>query len=364
MLTRQSSSEISVAKHHHLIMDADSKKHSSIAHLSFAEKKAMLEKALQDEKDGKKLKRTSRRLPQKQQAQKPVSPAIQKTKVEKRKQLSRLYRQNGLNREGYPTKRSEFILYRKPEDDNMSLHRSIWFNIVPYCCVRSVDEKLLQRLEVIQNCFLDKHHNKKNLTGHKYGANKGYNLGLSIVTGGGYAGGGEGIGSIHWTPSVKRDPKLRSDLVEVLSEILEKAFGALSWYKRLKLICDKIRSTRTPNKDCPRVIPNIPVTGLWFSMCPNGENAHCDDNTVGATFLITTSVTKGADLQMLPEAGTLMDQKVSRGTIMAGKWSQFPHTNKAVKKPISLGERNVWTLYLDYRVFYYGYQVVQPKGFR
>ena len=190
------------------------------------------------------------------------------------------------------------------------------------------------------------------------------NLGLSVVDEGYYAGDNKGVGSIHWTPCVKKKPKLRSDLIAVLSEILDSAYGSQPWYKRLKAICERIRYMHIPNEDCPRVVPDLPVSGLWLSQCPNQENAHCDDNTVGATFLFTTSVTTGADLQMLTESGRIMKQKVTRGSIMAGRWSQFTHTNEAVKRPISLGGRNVWTLYLDYRVFYYPYWVIQPKGFR
>ena len=196
-----------------------------------------------------------------------------------------------------------------------------------------------------------------NPVGHRYGANEGYNLGLSVAPGFPHGDKAKGIsGSVQWAELTKSRPDLRRSLITCLTHILHDAYGDQAWFQRLLHLTTKLNSDTGET----RTIPSLPISGLWLTQNPKPEGVHCDRNVVGATFLLTTSSAKGAVLVLHSPTGKLIKHKLMPGQILAGSWANHAHCNSKV----DCSEfRTSWTLYLDLRVFCSRYVYAKPKGF-
>jgi hypothetical protein len=281
------------------------------------------------------------------------------TRTEKEKDQKRLRRlfflANGLTMRGFVLKSSKLLLDGLAPENFRS--HNIWHNI-PYAVLRSVDESLLDRLRLIETKIASVLKNG-DIADHKYGANVGYNLGYSIVSGGTHAGKSKNVsGSIHWCKTMKARPELRAELGSVFAEILENAFGSDPWYRRLKQIAENVR-----REENGRFLDGMPLSAWWWTRFPKKENVHCDRNVVGATFLLTTATVHGATFVGMNPNGKTMRHRLKAGTIMGGTWAQHAHCNSPSSE-IVLAQRTTWTLYLDKRVFSKKYIVTEPNGFR
>jgi hypothetical protein len=196
----------------------------------------------------------------------------------------------------------------------------------------------------------------KSLQVHKYGANFGVNLGLSVAPGGSHGKGRSG--SIQFAKIVKSRPDLRRRIYLALSAALNKTFGSKLWYRRMMKLATRL------NEDSgeQRTIPGLPATGIWYARHCRKEAVHCDENVVGATFLFTTQSFEGGLLGLLSPSGKLVTHCLKAGEILAGKWAENPHCNLGVTDA-TVNERTSWTIYFDRRVFSNKYAYIEPVGF-
>jgi hypothetical protein len=192
---------------------------------------------------------------------------------------------------------------------------------------------------------------------HGFGANEGYNVGISVVDGGSHGNTSNNIsGSIHSACLIKERPELWNRIVQCFKEILGEIYGSQGWYKRLLLITTQLNQQTNEH----RTIPGLPLSGLWLTEKQNEESDHCDKNVVGATFLLTTSDVKGPTLCMSSPTGFLAKYDLKPGAILAGSWANHSHCNlKADENPGN--SRTSWTLNLDERVFCKRYEYVRPE---
>ena len=194
------------------------------------------------------------------------------------------------------------------------------------------------------------------MTQHKYGANGGTNLGISVVNGGTYANKNKNIsGTIQCSAALKKHPQLRKKHNLTLKKILCAAFGKCAWFRRLCLLTERLNYDSNEQ----RTIKDIPVSGSWLSTCPKIEKKHCDRNVVGSTFLLTTNDSVGGNLNLCTPNGKFMKLHLKPNMIIAGKWAQHAHCNDKVN---SKG-RTAWTIYLDRRVFSSKFICNEPKHF-
>jgi hypothetical protein len=198
---------------------------------------------------------------------------------------------------------------------------------------------------------------KKTYTSHKYGANEGINCGMSFSGGGTLSNKDNGIsGTVQWRAFIKGRPDLRKRLCNLFKIILQEAFGACLWYKRLSHLTAKINS-ESGNE---RTLSGLPLTGLWFNIVPKQEAVHCDRNVVGATFVLSTYEGDGASLVLsttsLKNVGKI---QINPPMILAGRWANYAHCNTNIATEST---RKSWTLYLDKRAFSTRYIYNVPNG--
>ena len=273
---------------------------------------------------------------------------------ENKKKRQDFFRRNGLTLRGFVLKHSTLLMNDVPPQD-FHCH-AMWHNI-PYSVLRPVENDLLVRLRCVEVRFLQILKDG-DITDHKYGANEGYNLGLSVAPGYPHGNLEKGIsGSIQWSKALKDKPALRAELGLIFRDILERAFGSDPWYCRLKAIAEKVR-----REEAGRVLDDMPLSAWWWTRFPKTENIHCDRNVVGATFLLTTATVKGSTFVGLNPKGKTMRHHLKAGTIMGGKWAQYAHCNSPSGEGMA-AQRTTWTLYLDKNAFSKHYIVAESKGF-
>jgi hypothetical protein len=152
---------------------------------------------------------------------------------------------------------------------------------------------------------------KENYTAHKYGAIQGVNCGMSFSGGGTLSNKDSGISdTVQWSGFIKRQPDLRKGLCSCL------------WYKRLLHLTAKINS----ESGYKRTLRGLPLTRMWFNVVPKQKVVHCDQNVVGATFVLSTYEGDGAVLVL----STTLQKNVAKiqinpPMILAGKWANYGH---------------------------------------
>ena len=294
-------------------------------------------------------KKTSPKKPSK----KPSPQQLQKAKVS-RQELHQKWARIGLDSRGFVKRCTKVLLPELPSPIAFMEHP--FFDSVPFLTVRSVPPELVSEMADIEACFLA-NSTKKDQTEHKYGANGGMNLGLSVVSGGGHSDKKKHIsGSIHCSGVVKGKPELRKRLCRALNNIFQSAFGDCIWYRRMCHLTERLNSDSNEE----RTIPGIPASGAWISTSPRVEEIHCDENTVAIGFLFTTKASEGGEINFCTPSGKFMKGRVKPGLVAAGNWIQHPHCNSETKTT----GRTAWTIYLDRRVFSSKYQYKEPVGFQ
>ena len=273
------------------------------------------------------------------------------------KELSKWYAENGLTARGFVRKHTPVIFRDLPQ--NIIFEKHAFFHKIPHVAFRaSVEHTLLDELRAIEKDVREiSKTSSVDPTLHRYGANKGYNLGLSVAPGFPHGDKEKGIsGSVQWAEIVKSRPQLRNALISCLTQILHKAYGDQAWFQRLLHLTTKLNTDTGET----RTIPSLPISGIWLTQNPKEEGVHCDKNVVGATFLLTTSSAEGAQLVMRTPTGKVIKHRLTPGHILAGSWANHAHCNCKVKKAEF---RTSWTLYLDFRVFCSRYIYAESKGF-
>jgi hypothetical protein len=304
--------------------------------------------------DTKKVKRRQFVISKKKTAKKPYSPEQKESRRISKRATSFAYQAAGMNSYGY-IKPSTRVCH----DGHLSsaFYNHPFFHGIPYASLKgTVRPLLLEQLRSIEREVRDIHHSQK----HRYGANEGVNVGISVVTGGHFGDGGKGIsGSLHTADVVKGRPDLRKRIADLFTEILEELYGGQAWYKRLLCLTTKLNEETGES----RTIPGLPLTGLWLTEKPNEERVHIDTNVVGATFLLTTGVVEGSTLCLSDPKGQLGKYHLKPGVILGGGWANYSHCNSKVdERPGNF--RTSWTLYLDGRAFSKRWVYVHPQGYK
>jgi hypothetical protein len=287
-------------------------------------------------------RRTVQTLCDKEYPRNPYSPEQTLRRNENRTRTRRAYVADGMTSAGYIRRDTRIFIEALPKDP--LFHNHPMFHDVPYLVTRRmVQLSWLDELRSIEEEIRSSYRSTK----HKYGANMGYNLGISIVSGGSYAAKSKNVsGSIHTASLVKQYPDLGKRIVDCFKKILHANYGNQGWYKRLLLITTQLNQQSKER----RTIPGLPLSGLWLTEQPNGESVHCDRNVVGATFLLTTSDAKGSTLWLSSPTQKLAKYDLKPGFIVSGSWASHAHCNvKVDERPGN--SRTSWTLYLDGRVF-------------
>jgi hypothetical protein len=151
-------------------------------------------------------------------------------------QLRKFRQANGMDRDG-------FLNMSPLMGDMLSQAAMInlpMFHSLPHCVLTSYETSLLVSLQNLENEIV-RLVGTKTGEGHKYGANFGVNLGLSVVGGGTHAKKADAIsGSVQYSSFIKGKPELRRRLLTILADLLQSAFGKHAWYRRLLHITTKL----------------------------------------------------------------------------------------------------------------------------
>lgn len=278
----------------------------------------------------------------------------------KRKERRAALAQFGLNQRGEPKKR---IPGDRPphfvREDGLFQHghvpgrfSSYYGMKIPFLRQTQMGTAMLQELQQLELEMLQL---KRKVTVHKYGANQGYYVGYSVVSGGQACSAYPGSsGTIQVAPLVRKHPDLRGRLWGFFARLEHALFEGMGWYevlkKRLKFVPEG------------RVVPGTCFSGLWMTSNPKGESPHVDGNVVGLNVVLGTSAVVGGDLCVHdPANGKLHRINVGAGTVVYGQWAQAPHTNSKMERK-ERAARRTWTLYLDKRVLNANYAVHVPGG--
>ena len=277
-------------------------------------------------------------------------------KKERQQKWAKWYAENGMNAHGFVKKYTSVVFHDLP---SCHLEQHPFFHNIPHAAMRSnVPEDLLQELRDIEEEIhsISKTSSMDPVT-HRYGANEGYNLGLSVAPGYPHGNKDKGTsGSVQWSGLVKSRPQLRSRLTQCLTKILHDMHGKEAWFRRLLHLTTKLNAETNET----RTIPSLPLSGMWLAQDPKPEGIHCDRNVVGATFLLTTSHAQGSKLVLSSPTKKLANHHLTPGEIVAGSWANHAHCNIKVDRSEF---RTSWTLYLDYRVFCTRHIHAEPQGF-
>lgn len=283
-----------------------------------------------------------------------------KQKVQKKKELRQWHRSHGLTHRGFVRKKTK--VFFNELDPGAGFPNDPVFHGVPHLCMRraEVDSANWQSLLEVEQELKELIKQKIiKVDTHKFGANKGVNVGLTVRVGFPCGDKEAGMsGSVQWSDIVKGRPLLRNKIINTFKGLIEERFGKLTWYERLKKITKKLNEDSNET----RTIPDLPITGIWFTCNPKKEHSHCYRNACGSTFLLTTSDVEGGELLGMYPNGNLFKHHVKPGEIVAGKWATNAHCNNGLSKE-KKEKRTSWTVYLDRRVFSKKYIYNKPKGF-
>ena len=275
--------------------------------------------------------------------------------IRQSKQTLRAFRKaNGLRADGMV--RPETCVFFNRVTASTSLQDHAFFAQVPNMCLRRVSPEKVQHL-----CHLEKKvrslFSGTAAVPHRYGANGGVNVGISVVDGGSHARAGKS-GSIHCSDCMKSHPKLRDDIISLLGSILDEAFGDLLWYKNSKALCAKLNQDSREK----RTLAGMPASGIWLSTTPRAEKIHCDGNVAGPSFLLSTypAAPGTAALCTMSPGAEPTQTTMLPGMVLGGKWASNAHCNTGLDKD-AVTKRTSWTIYLDKRVFGCNYKFVSPK---
>ena len=270
--------------------------------------------------------------------------------------LSELRRRNGMDQRTGKVKGKTNVLLREVSGEHRC--NPTFFHCTPHLCIRYVGMEAIQTFREIER-RVGALVTEKSLGVHRYGANNGVSLGLSVVSGGIYARGGYS-GSIHCASLLKSHPALRDVLWSSIRQLLEDAFGNLAWYKRAAHVCQRLNSDSGEE----RTVPGCPVSGIWLTLKTKQEAIHCDRNIVGPIFVFSTyqgTEGEGALCTLSPN-GNAKKCWLAPGMVLGGTWGSSSHCNLRVNDATKAC-RTSWTIYLDERVFGSNYKFVVPEGF-
>ena len=126
-----------------------------------------------------------------------------------------------------------------------------------------------------------------------------------------------------------------------------KAFGHQKWFKTYVMQMQNIADERFIKGR------RIPVSGVWWTKDSKPENTHTDWNTFGPTFALTAEEYEGGDLFV----GTPNDHgrkiRMTRGKIVAGRWSERSHGNTKAE-----AKRRSFIICTDFRALCENYKCV------
>lgn len=226
------------------------------------------------------------------------------------------------------------------------------FRGIPFADLRSVPRvewmrftKVMKRIQ----CRLE----KVRVGQSHLNANRGVQLGNSIVSGGRYRN------SIHCGKCMKRQPLERRLLWTSLQKMCEAVYGREAWYIRQCVLAARL------NDACGeiRTLPGLPFSGIWYTFDTHDKGFHRDGNTVGCSILLSMYKVAGGHICMQLPNGNWIEHLLQPKYMIAGRWSEFLHCNDHVVGRTKERRRSM-ILYLDRACFSASYTYVVPFGYK
>jgi hypothetical protein len=215
---------------------------------------------------------------------------------------------------------------------------------------RRLDGETFSRAEAMQRA--------PHIPWHKYGGNRGVNLGISCVSGGVHGRNGFS-GSVHYGKFAVKHWPLCKKILKLLNKMLDDSYG-VHWYKQAKVYCAQLNHQSGEE----RTVGGTVFSGVWLTLETRENATHQDKNVVGATFLCSTynpTQEKNGALLVQPNKGAAHLIPLPPGRIVGGNWAQSYHNNRNVDEH-ARQNRTSLVLYLDYRVFSARYKYVAYEG--
>ena len=162
------------------------------------------------------------------------------------------------------------------------------------------------------------------------------------------------------SPFQRNNQALVNELKSVAKLIFEEAFGSEDWYIKLKKLVHDAVFAIHGEEGLQCLFGGLPITCVWLSLVPQGNQAHVDVNAGPASFVMTTTNCKGGELILTsPVDGTVRQILLKPGHILGGSWALFKHWNLQVSKEGSenaqeFNQRHSWVFYLNRNILNIG----------
>lgn len=256
----------------------------------------------------------------------------------------------GLDRDGKLKKATPVFFSRIPSGAGFCDH-AIFPRSIPFAVLSTAPWTILQELHDFLDSvqvIIDK---EPGLRTH-LNANKGVQLGLSVV------GGGRHRNSIQWGRFMKNRPNMRSTFIRIIQRLLHSVYGSTTWYRHMLQVTTKL------NKDSGdfRTIPGVPFSGIWFTQVTDNLGTHRDGNSVGVSVVMSTKHVAGGHLCLQKPNGDWIEHLLMPGLLVAGRWAEWVHCNSNVCAPTTRSRRSI-IFYLDRAAFSARYRYIKPRGY-
>lgn len=259
----------------------------------------------------------------------------------------------GMDKDGY-IKATTPVFFKTVNGIRLHAHPLFKLACIPHMDKRVISADIFAQLLDVERQLKPFLGRMNKLAEHRYGANKGVNLGKSVVTGGTHARNGYS-GSIHRAKAAKSIPRdLHKQICDLISTILLDAYGDTAWFRRMERLCSRLNSESKEE----RCVQGSVFSAIWLNMIPKEEAIHCDENIVGPIF--TFSTYPGKSLVTMSENERLCTTIQRPGVILGGLWGSYPHCNLGITESSARAGKISWVLYLDKRVFGKNYKYVTP----
>ncbi len=182
-------------------------------------------------------------------------------------------------------------------------------------------------------------------------ANKGVQLGYSVVSGGQAKAPQQG--TVQVGQEVAMRPELRRRVWQFWRRVLGRVCRPSRWFT--PLLQRVARENRT--------IPGLPVSAIWLTTTSMCDRVHIDENARGVSFVCCSTSVAGGELHLMHPTRGHHSHQLTSGDIVAGTWAQSAHCNGDMSATAATS-RWSWTLYLDYRVLAASYVCRENRDYK
>lgn len=260
----------------------------------------------------------------------------------KRREARAAYRLNGVSHCGRLLVSHSWRVLKMGDSDEAVWKRKLSF--VPVVHVGKFGKDNLAKLQLLQENMVRVFRLRGGASSSKKTGThqKGVSLGYSVSPGGAPPKNPRER-SAHYSGTVQMRKHctaemqaLQGEVVNVLTAIIEEAYGHVVWYKALKEAFKNVPKTR-------RLPTTVPASGIWWNWNVTKSEVHIDWNTVMPCFVLTPHNYKGAEL-LIGDSNRKIP--MTAGRVVGGSWQRFPHCNGKLWGD----ERYSFVVYYDWRM--------------